>query len=183
MLWKQFLDSLWCNSSLCGNTLNSHLFCILQISQFISLGCVGLCFFKFCSCQFNWNHVLPSLPMISLFQLHAFKFSSFQLGTVCRQCYSCSFVDSGFGLAIFYGGMFVGLQFGGIYGFCCGWASCVGAQINCRNFVSFFSFSSSLSAIQERRTPFYQSGQYSSDTPSLDTPLPSLLGTISFHFL
>ena len=61
------------------------------------------------------------------------------------------------------------------------------AVLEFRSIVEFlslpFSFSSSLSAIQERRTPFYQSGQYSSDTPSLDTPLPSLLGTISFHYL
>ena len=86
-------------------------------------------------------------------------------------------------LLFFYGGRFVGVKFGGIYGFCCGWVGCVGVQINCRNFISFFSFSSSLSAIQERRTPFYQSGQYSSDTSSLVASLPSFLGTIFFHFL
>ena len=46
-----------------------------------------------------------------------------------------------------------------------------------------FSFSSSLSAMQEKRTTLYQSGQYSTNTPSLVTPLPSLLDTIFFHFL
>ena len=44
--WKQFSDSLWCNSSLCGNTHYSHLVGILQISQFISFGCIGFCHFQ-----------------------------------------------------------------------------------------------------------------------------------------
>ena len=62
------------------NTQNSHLFGILQIFQFISFGCVGICYFHFGIFQFYWNHIMPSLPLRTLFQLHAFQFSSFQFG-------------------------------------------------------------------------------------------------------
>ena len=69
------------------------------------------------------------------------------------------------------------------------WIPCIISVIVCLHigqvmpFVFSFWFSSSFSAMQEKRTTFYHSGQYSTDTPSLVTPLPSLLDTIFFHFL
>ncbi len=122
-------------------------------------------------------------PIITEFQLHAFQFTIFQFGQDYRQYCSCSFVVSGFGFTICYGSRFVGVQFGGIDGFCCGWLGCVGVQFNCRNFVSSFSFSSSFSEMQEGRKFFYHSDQDFTDTPSLVTPLPPLLDTKLFHFL
>ncbi len=59
-----FENSSWTQYNVTVHYVRTHtiftFFCILQISQFISLGFVGFCFFQFCSCQFYWNHVLPS---------------------------------------------------------------------------------------------------------------------------
>ena len=166
-----FLDSIWCNSSFCGNTHNSHLLGILQFSQLISFGCVGFCSSLVAVSSIGIMFGIMSYhhcPITTVFQYHAFQFSSFQFG-MYRQWCSCNFVDNGFGFTICYGGRLVGVQFGGIDTFCCGWLGCVGVQFNCRNFVSSFSFSSSFSAMQERRTTFSHSDQ---DLPTL---LPLLL--------
>ena len=62
-------------------------------SSLVGVSSIGIMFYHHC-------------PIITLFQLHAFQFSSFQFGQVCRQHCGCTFVDSGFSLDI---SMVVGL--------------------------------------------------------------------------
>ncbi len=142
-------------------------------SSIISFGCVGICSFHFGSCQFYWNHLRELCPAI----IAPSSLSSSYMPSNSAASSVARSVDNT------VVARFVGVQFGGIDGICCGWIGCVGVQFNRRNFVSSFSFSSSFAAMQERRTTFSHSDQYSTDTPSLVTPLPPLLDTKFFHFL